>query len=52
MILAHLRGDVAGIYVQRKLDELDEETGTQDWKDFVKEIKTTFSDKKKAVDAK
>ena len=27
-ILAHLRGGVAGIYVQRKLDELDKETGT------------------------
>jgi len=34
-ILAHLRGGVADIYVQRKLDELDEETGTQDWEDFV-----------------
>ena len=28
VILAHLRGDVVGIYAQRKLDELDEETGT------------------------
>ena len=28
VILAHLRRDVAGIYVQRKLDELNEETGT------------------------
>jgi len=27
-ILAHLREGVAGIYVQRKLDELDEETRT------------------------
>jgi len=26
VILAHLRGGVAGIYAQRKLDELDEET--------------------------
>ena len=26
--------------------------GTQDWEDFVKEIKMTFSDKSKAVDAK
>jgi len=40
-----------GIYVQKKLDELDEELGTQDWDDFVKEIKTTFSDKSKAADA-
>jgi len=34
-ILACLRGDVVGIYVQRKLDELDKETGTQDWEDFI-----------------
>jgi len=27
-ILACLRGDVAGIYAQKKLDKLDEETGT------------------------
>ena len=52
VILACLRGGVAGIYVQRKLNELDEEIGTQDWKDFVWEIKTTFSNKTKAADAK
>jgi len=51
-ILAHLRGDVAGIYAQKKLNELDKELGTQDWDDFIKEIKTTFSDKSKAADAK
>jgi len=28
-ILAHLRGGAAGIYAQRKLNELDEELGTQ-----------------------
>ena len=50
-ILAHLRGGIAGIYAQRKLDELDEETGTQHWEDFIWEIKTTFSDKTKAADA-
>ena len=50
-ILAHLRGDVAGIYIQKKLDELDEDNDTQDWDDFIKEIKTTFSDKSKAADA-
>ena len=50
-ILAHLRGGMAGIYAQKKLDELDEELGTQDWEDFIKEIKTTFSDKLKAADA-
>ena len=51
-ILAYLRGGVAGIYTQRKLNELDKETKTQDWKDFVQEIKTIFSDKMKAADAK
>jgi len=51
-ILTHLRGGVVGIYVQQKLDELDEELGTQDWDNFVKEIKTMFSDKTKTADAK
>ena len=51
-ILAHLRGGMAGIYTQRKLNELDKELGTQDWEDFVKEIKTMFSNKMKAADAK
>ena len=52
MILTRLRGGVAGIYTQQKLDELDEKLGTQDWDDFIKELKTTFSDKTKAADAK
>jgi len=50
-ILAHLRGGVVGIYAQKKLDKLDKKLGTQDWNDFVKEIKTTFSDKSKAANA-
>jgi len=29
-ILACLKGGVVGIYTQRKLNELDKETGTQD----------------------
>jgi len=51
-ILAHLRGGVAGIYIQKKLNKLDKELGTQDWEDFVKEIKTIFSNKTKAANAK
>ena len=51
VILACLREGVAGIYTQQKLDELDEELGIQDWDNFVKEIKMTFSDKMKAADA-
>jgi len=50
-ILARLRGGVVGIYAQWKLDELDKELGTQDWDDFMKELKMTFSDKMKAADA-
>jgi len=50
-ILAHLRVGVAGIYAQKKLDELDEDNDIQDWNEFVKELKTTFSDKSKAADA-
>ena len=51
VILAHLRGGIAGIHAQRKLDKLDEELGTQDWEEFIKEIKTIFSNKTKAADA-
>ena len=51
-ILACLRGGIAGIYAQKKLDELNEELGTQDWNNFVKEIKIMFSDKTKTTDAK
>ena len=51
VILAHLRESVVDIYAQKKLDELDKELGTQDQNDFIKEIKTTFSDKTKAADA-
>jgi len=51
-ILACFREGVAGIYTQRKLDELDEKTGTQNWEEFVQEIKTTFSNKTKIADAK
>ena len=49
VILAHLRGGVVGIYAQQKLNELDEELGTQNWNDFVKELKMMFSDKTKTA---
>jgi len=52
VILACLRGDVVDIYTQKKLNELDEELETQDWEEFIKEIKTTFSDKTKTADTK
>ena len=41
-----------GIYAQKKLNELDEDNNTQDWEEFVKELKTTFSDNSKAADTK
>ena len=50
VILACLRGDVVGIYAQKKLNKLDKELGIQNWEEFVKEIKTMFSNKTKAVD--
>ena len=50
-ILACLRRGVVGIYAQKKLDELDEDNDTQDWDDFVKKLKTTFSNKSKVADA-
>ena len=51
VILAHLREGIVDIYTQRKPDKLDKELEIQDWEDFVKKIKTTFSDKMKAADA-
>ena len=51
-ILAYLRRGVAETYAQKKLDELDEELGTQNQDDFVKEIKMMFSDKMKTADTK
>ena len=50
VILAYLRGGVVDIYTQRKLDKLDKELRTQDQKEFIKEIKTMFSNKTKAAD--
>ena len=52
VILACLRRGIVEIHTQKKLNELDNELDIQDWEDFVKEIKTTFSDKMKAADAK
>ena len=51
-ILAYLRGGVAGIYTQKKLNELDENNDIQNWDDFVQEIKNMFSDKTKVADTK
>jgi len=50
-VLVQLREGIAGIYIQKKINELEDKEDTQDWKEFVKEIKTAFSDKSKAVNA-
>ena len=50
-ILACLRRGVVEIYAQKKFNELDEEIETQDQNNFVKGIKTTFSNKTKIADA-
>jgi len=50
-VLAQLRGGIAGIYVQKKIDKLEDTENTQDWEEFVREIKTAFSDKSKTVNA-
>ena len=51
-MLAQLRGGIAGIYTQKKIDKLEDTEDIQSWEEFVKEIKTAFSDKSKAADAK
>jgi len=35
VIFAHLRGNIARIYAQKKLNELNKEMGTQDWDEFI-----------------
>ena len=52
IVLVWLRGGIAEIYVQKKIDKLEDEEDIQDWEEFVKEIKTAFSNKSKAADAK
>ena len=45
-ILACLRRGIAGIYAQKKLDQMEDKEDIQDQKKFVREIKTMFSKKK------
>ena len=35
VILTCLREDIMGIYIQKKLDELDKDNNTQSWNDFI-----------------
>ena len=52
VVLARLRGSIAEIYAQKKIDELENIDNTQSWEEFVEEIKTAFSNKSKTADAK
>jgi len=36
--------------VQKKINELEDTKDIQDWKEFIKEIKTAFSNKSKVAD--
>ena len=36
--------------MQKKIDKLEDVENTQDWEEFVKEIKIAFSDKSKTAD--
>ena len=49
-MLARLRGGIVGIYAQKKINKLENTENTQDWEEFVREIKIAFSDKSKAAD--
>ena len=52
VVLARLKGRIAEIYAQKKIDELENIDNTQSWEEFVEEIKTAFSNKSKAANAK
>ena len=52
VVLAWLRGSIAGIYAQKKINQMEDEEDIQDQEEFVKEIKTAFSDKSKTADTK
>ena len=49
-IIAQLRGSIASIHAQKKLDQLEEETDTQDQDKFVRKLKITLSNKSKTAD--
>ena len=50
VILAQLRRSVAGIYAQKKINQIEEENKVQDQNNFVIEIKTVFGDKSQTAD--
>ena len=50
-MLVQLRRGIAGIYAQKKINELENTNDIQSWEEFVEKIKTAFSNKSKAADA-
>ena len=50
-MLAQLREGIAEVYVQKKIDQMEDDNNIQNWNKFVKEVKTAFSNKSKVVDA-
>ena len=50
-MLAQLREGIAEIYVQKKIDQMEDDNNIQNWNKFVKEVKTAFSNKSKVADA-
>ena len=51
-ILAQFRENITRIYVQKKMEKIEEKSNTQDQDEFIREIKTAFSNKSKVVNAK
>ena len=50
-ILAWLREGPADIYTQNEINQIKDYDNTQDWGEFIKEIKTAFSNKIEIIDA-
>ena len=50
-LLAWLRVSIAKIYAQKKIKQIEWEDDIQNWDNFVKEIKISFSNKSKIADA-
>ena len=49
IVLAQLRKGIIRIYIQKKIDQIEEEDNIQDWNEFIKKVRTVFSDKSKVA---
>jgi len=50
VVLAQLRGGISEIYTQDKINQMEEKEDSQNWNEFIREIKIIFSDKSKITD--